>query len=74
MKTEAIYKKGGFLSPRRVLCGLCGREVEFLDKFCLHCGAELVWKRCPQCKSPILPSHIGRGFCIDCGAPLKGVR
>jgi RsiW-degrading membrane proteinase PrsW (M82 family)/DNA-directed RNA polymerase subunit RPC12/RpoP len=59
-------------------CSNCGNEIEQHDKFCMHCGKQLMDNtqdnkaqelKCPNCNSLILKEDK---FCVTCGYKVNG--
>jgi RsiW-degrading membrane proteinase PrsW (M82 family)/DNA-directed RNA polymerase subunit RPC12/RpoP len=59
-------------------CSYCGNEIEQHDKFCMHCGRQLMDNsqddkvqelKCPNCNSLILKEDK---FCVTCGHKVNG--
>lgn len=56
----------GQIETKQTVCPKCNKPVS-QGKFCTHCGADLSFRICPQCKAN-LPANTK--FCGDCGTKL----
>lgn len=62
--TEKFYEDVGLAEVETGNCEACGGEIREGQRFCPHCGTELL-AVCPDCGAPKEPEWK---FCPDCGS------